>query len=51
MVSKLSKEKLELEEENVRMNVQVMKLLSEMEKIKSASNTGNSKSIQGSSYK
>jgi predicted phage gp36 major capsid-like protein len=27
-VSKLSKEKLELEEENVKMNVQIMKLLS-----------------------
>jgi chromosome segregation ATPase len=36
-ISKLSKEKLELEEENVRINVQVMKLLSELEKAKAHS--------------
>ena len=33
-VSKLSKEKLELEEENVKMNVQIMKMYGELEKHK-----------------
>lgn len=45
-ISKLNKEKLELEEENVKINVQVMKLLSELERIKSGSGYGTHNSYK-----
>ena len=48
-ISRLNKEKLELEEENVKINVQVMKLLSDLEKCKSALNSQSS--IKTISYK
>lgn len=42
MISKLNKEKLELEEENIKKNVEVMKLLTEMEKLKATTISGQS---------
>jgi len=45
MISKLNKEKLELEEENIKKNVEVMKMLTELEKVKSITGQASMKTI------